>query len=730
MKKWLACFSALVLLLALMPTGMVSAAETLTTDDGFHYRVIDGEAVLCGYVYETETLVLPDTIDGYPVTEIFPMSFRGSRILRSVTIPASIRSIGDAAFADCEALEEVTVEGPVTEIPTLTFRGCHSLHTITLPATMKLIKELAFRDCPSLRTVFFGGEDRNAVTIQLGNEALSAAVWYERATARRISGPWVYAAHTDGTASIVGYTGAEAEATVPSALDGYAVTAVGDRAFYQNRTLRSLTVPPSVTALGHRALAGCTSLTALSLPDTVATIGADAFSNCTSLTEFRFPTALSHLSDGLFANCTSLTAITVPDTVTSMGTEVFFGCDALRTVTLSASIPLIGASAFENCTALRAVTLPDKLEEIGTAAFYGCTALETIALPDSTVVIKKRAFADCASLRSVRFSEQLLLIETEAFAACASLRHVELPAWLYILGDGAFRDCTALQSAVLPRHLDVLRLQTFQRCRSLRRITLPPTLQTIEWSAFEGCSALRDVVIPASVTSIEGQAFYGTEALETVYYGGDEASWSALAAGSTPYPPYLDHATVRFRAAPTAFSDMTEEAWYIAAADHASVRGWISGFGDGRFGGAEVMQRQDLVLILARIAEVDLTAYAGQTGGLKDVAADGYYAAAVAWGAENEILTGYRDGRFGVGDAITREQLCTVLYRAAGAPPIDEAEETLAAFPDGETVSDFATEAMAWAVREGIVNGMENGKLAPVAAASRAQVATILLRAV
>ncbi len=95
---------------------------------------------------------------------------------------------------------------------------------------------------------------------------------------------------------------------------------------------------------------------------------------------------------------------------------------------------------------------------------------------------------------------------------------------------------------------------------------------------------------------------------------------------------------------------------------------------------------------------------------------------------DNDIVTGYQNGRFGVGDPITREQVCTILYRFMGSPKVENKLLTLSAFPDVQRISPFAVDAMAWAVQNGVMSGMANGKIASVEKASRAQVATIVMR--
>jgi len=118
---------------------------------------------------------------------------------------------------------------------------------------------------------------------------------------------------------------------------------------------------------------------------------------------------------------------------------------------------------------------------------------------------------------------------------------------------------------------------------------------------------------------------------------------------------------------PFKYPDVADNAWYNEAAYYNAERGWITGYKNGNFGGADQLKRQDFVVILARIAGADLSAYENVQSTMPDVVKGSYYAAAVNWAVDNGIIGGYtsgaKAGKFGVGDPITREQVCVILYR-------------------------------------------------------------------
>jgi len=174
------------------------------------------------------------------------------------------------------------------------------------------------------------------------------------------------------------------------------------------------------------------------------------------------------------------------------------------------------------------------------------------------------------------------------------------------------------------------------------------------------------------------------------------------------------------------YPDVPKAAWYYEAVMYVSEREFMTGYKTGGFGAVNNLQRQDFVVTLARIAGADLTAYTGKTGGMSDVAGSAYYASAVAWAADKGIVTGYKNGKFGVGDTITREQVATILHRFCSSPTADNS--VLKQFPDRTQISPYAKSAMAWAVQNNVISGLKSGNISPLSGASRAQIATIIMR--
>lgn len=181
---------------------------------------------------------------------------------------------------------------------------------------------------------------------------------------------------------------------------------------------------------------------------------------------------------------------------------------------------------------------------------------------------------------------------------------------------------------------------------------------------------------------------------------------------------------VKFEACPSAkFKDLDRKAWYHEETDFVLSKGYMAGISDTSFAPEANLTRGMIVTMLyAMSGKPD----AGKAP-FSDVSSARYYAKAVAWAAENGIVAGFEDGTFHPNDNVTREQLATIL--CAYAKYIKASEVTagdLASFSDGDSVHEYAKEAVAWAIGAGLISGRADGTIAPAANATRAEVAQMI----
>lgn len=239
------------------------------------------------YTGTESTVILPSTINSWPVTKIGEDALKDNTTITSVTIPASVTEIGANAFAGCTNLTSVN---------------------------------------------YIGG-DWSKLTIQSGNPAVEDAA--KDAANEQL---FDFEFTPDNTAVIVKhYRGAAADVTIPSRYKGKPVTVIDHVAFYNNSAVTSVTIPDSVTAIPDYAFGFCSQLTNISIPNSVTFIGFSAFNSCTSLKSITLPSSLSTIQSYAFYNCGNLKTIRIPVSVTSIGNYAFDVCPSLMTVTYPGS---------------------------------------------------------------------------------------------------------------------------------------------------------------------------------------------------------------------------------------------------------------------------------------------------------------------------------------------------------------------------------------------------------
>ena len=472
--------------------------------------------------------------------------------LQSITIPNSVKSIGNRAFYECKSLQSITIPNSVTSIGKEAFSCCESLQSITIPNSVKSIGNYAFRNCESLQSVTIP----NSVT-KIGNEAFWGCDSLQSVT-------------IPNSVTSIGNKAFNDCKSLQSITIPNSVKSIGDGAFRECDSLQSITIPNSVTSIGEGAFSTCVSLQSVTIPNSVKSIGNYAFRNCESLQSVTIPNSVTSIEDHAFSGCESHQSVTIPNSVKSIGKEAFSGCVSLQSITIPNSVTKIEDDAFWGCKSLQSVTIPNSVKSIGKKAFSGCKSLESITIPNSVTSIGDDAFWNCKSLQSVTIPNSVTSRGDGTFCWCESLQSVTIPNSVrnignhaffgcnicfficnstyfqnddvclfnkdktaivsrikdcvnYIIpnsvtsiGDDAFSGCESLQSVTIPNSVTSIGYEAFSRCTSLQCVTIPNSVKSIGIGAFSGCESLQSVTIPNSVTSIGDGAFSRCESLQSI----------------------------------------------------------------------------------------------------------------------------------------------------------------------------------------------------------------------
>ncbi|MBR2672261.1 MAG: leucine-rich repeat protein [Oscillospiraceae bacterium] len=314
-------------------------------NDGF---VIEG-GTLKKYRGERTDVSIPDNI-----TKIGVSAFSNCKGLISVSIPDGVKEIGAYAFEGCAALASIKIPPSVSEIGMNAFDGCAALASVTLCGNAAKIGYKAFRNCRNLDSFVIGGTG-----VTFDKEVFIGCDKLMDGNGFLILGDLLFS-----------YTGEGPDAVIPSR-----VTRIGDRAFFNNRKLVSVSIPDGVTSIGRQAFCGCEGL-------------ADE----NGFVIVRGVLYSYHGHGG---------SIVIPEGVTSIDNSVFSKRADIVSVTMPESLRSIGERAFEKCSGLTSAVIPESGTNIESMAFWQCSSLASVIIPDSAAEISDYAFSECPSMTAV-----------------------------------------------------------------------------------------------------------------------------------------------------------------------------------------------------------------------------------------------------------------------------------------------------------------------------------------
>lgn len=314
----------------------------------FNYTTNAGSITITGYTGAGGDVVIPETVNGLPVSTIGYEAFYAEESLTSVIIPNGVKDIGESAFQYCSSLGSVTIPNSVTNIGLQAFCNCTSLRNVTIPDSVTSLGGGVFSGC-------------------------------------------------DGLGSV----------TIPDSISN-----IAPAAFESCASLTNISIPTTINDIGQNAFLYCTSLASVTIPNSVTNIGLEAFTYCNSLTgifvdaanpsycdvdgvlfnkkrttliqcpggktgTFTIPNGVTSIVNWAFASCARLKSVTIPETVRTVG-GAFIGCTSLTSVAIPNSVIAIRNWTFNNCTSLTNITIGNSVTNIGNYALIGCTNLSSV----------------------------------------------------------------------------------------------------------------------------------------------------------------------------------------------------------------------------------------------------------------------------------------------------------------------------------------------------------------
>lgn len=497
---------------------------------------VNESGLIVGFRGEPTNMVIPSESGGKAITGIAKGAFKNNETLNSVTIPATVKTIGSESFAGCKLLETVTMAEGVEEIGAQAFKDCEALEEVTIPESVQKMSAGIFYNCGHL-------------------------------TKANIPKNMTYIAPNTFT-----YCSRLEQITIPDKVE-----TIGESAFYGCKDVTSITLPASLKEIGEKSFANCEGLTELTVPEGVTTIRKFAFFDCTGMTTLNLPASATNIGTTvnselnnvteqatpkeenpirlLFeeketkSSCNSMTAlnfaednplyksidglvyskdgktmvfaprgsvdIKVAEGTEKIGPYACFICFKLEKVQLPSTLKVVGNTAFHYCEGITEMNLPEGLERIEHSAFFGVENWAFDKIPASVTYIGPYAFVECAS-ETIDIPENITELPTYCFWGYEeTLRHIYFPDQLKVIGDSAFSWAKNVKNLILPQSIKSIGNEALGTNYTETFITVPYGCETIG-NAFKGCKNLEGVYIPSTVTALGDNPFSGCDKLQYI----------------------------------------------------------------------------------------------------------------------------------------------------------------------------------------------------------------------
>ena len=381
--------------------------------------------------YDTmeENVVVPEGIEVIG-SRVFSFSRDKKVKLETITLPSTLREIGDGAFANQTNLKAINFPEGLETIRTDAFSGCRSLTDILFPESISEIGIAAFQGCSSVSKVVI--PRTVSCTIPANNEVIN-----------------------DSIAAM---------------------------AFSGCTSLEYIEIPEGTVSIGASAFDNCSSLKSIHIPSTVKKIADEAFANCFELEQLFLP-----------ASCVELGQNFLPHTTTgwSVRSAKFHRIDvdpqneAFRSV--DGVLCSKNADTIIACPSQYNVVdyaVPDGVKEILPGAFEGCEKIKKVVFSQTVEKIGKKAFASMTALEEIILPPNCLVLEDGLFMECTSLKSITWPNNVREIGEKCFAH-TSIENLVIPETVESVGKYAFSFIKA-KRVTLPKTVKDISLSVFSG----------------------------------------------------------------------------------------------------------------------------------------------------------------------------------------------------------------------------------------------------
>ena len=373
--------------------------------------------------------------------------------IQTLTIPASVTTIGNNVFDGCSKLTSATISS--STLGSNMFKNCNNLATVTIGGTLNTINVEAFTGCSKLSTLNISG---NVTTI--GANAFKGF----NLTSLNISG---------------------------------SVGTIGDQAFKDNDQLTSFIVTGSVGTIGASAFEDSDALTTVSITGTVDRVCSFAFSDCDNVTTLSI--RAGEVENYAYEDMDGLVSATLYGA--TVGKGVFYDCNALQTVVIDGGVNSIGDDAFYNCGQLSSVTFNESANKLIIGYQPGADDVGPFYQSPLATIRLNREIEPSATYKEQLNAWDMGIFTNKHYNNVNLTTTVTLGANVKTIWPWMF-SCVRMQNVTTPASVTSIGTGAFSYCYILTEVTIDGTVDAINADAFTGCSTLSTLNIPGSIGTI------------------------------------------------------------------------------------------------------------------------------------------------------------------------------------------------------------------------------------
>ena len=285
--------------------------------------------------------------------------------------------------------------------------------------------------------------------------------------------------------------------------------------FYNNKSLRSVTITDNETEVTPSEFFGCSALQTIELGEGIISIGSNAFKDCSMLEGIVIPNAVTSIGDNSFENCSAMTSAKIGNGVKTIPSYAFSGCSSIINMQICSGVTMINTYAFSGCSSLPTIQIPKNVATIADNVFNGCKGLKTVIMDDGEGELSLSSngsnplFVNCpldsvyigrnityptasnkgyspfyrnTSLRSVTITDRETEISTNEFYGCTNLKNVRIGDGVTSFGDWAFSGCSSLDYFSFGSSVETIGKEAFSDCTAMTSLIskaeTPPTCGT------------------------------------------------------------------------------------------------------------------------------------------------------------------------------------------------------------------------------------------------------------